>query len=902
MLNDADMVNLNVEVAVSGATVTRGDMGGEPLDGWPISVMMGEGDDAEAVEGAPDMLDDMGMASFEYAVGADALPAMFSFAVTEEAVDGEKIASEAVDYTHTGLSMAGGEVALEASFATQTLMAYVHHERDQVAGYTGEALLGGDQRVSKMVVVDVLQISSSGRAVKFDDADGVKTKQGTGDDAGVWTFSNVPAAAKVLVIATPAEDSNVRIIGDDEVAAYGDDANVTGGLFGENGGWSSTVEVPSFAFVHTYAVKGQVWKRGVEIPEFGDGFDVDGDDEVTTVSGISVSLDYVEGSNLAEESASAETVEKNDPKTTIDERKYFDFDRMAAGAYQLAVSSGWKANLPKLFDLSDVADDDDNVNIDVTPATGIVYGRVMGKADGLPLAGVQVNVNGVDAADVTDRHGRYIVEGFGNKKNKTKDAVFVTLSYKGEVDEQDPMNREFKANTPGMLDLTFQGGAQVATISGKITAAGSDKGLAGVEITLMQGTTVLKPNNANAKSRSTLDDNDIYKTGADGTYSVEVEAPTAPESITVTVTPDFDEMTFTPPFHTVAVSAGIPAPSRHFTAFEYGTITGLIRGEDKNGVRYIKVEAQRDGVAASCKTCSDITGSTGAFSLRVPHGTYDISLPPPTSGYTFKRIDTDVTQVSDVTVAPGENRSLGTITAVRNGQAVAPVFTSATTFRVPEYEKEIGKVTAVDPANSGATITFAEGTGTDQSLFTVSETTGVLTWTEDPERYTAGNKYELEVTANSSAGGSHTQDITVTITNVAEHVVTFNFDPDEISERGETSKLTATVNTAFDKTVFVKVMFSNDDGDNFLSDDDLDGAGGDDIKVDGTRTLIFVRGSTKSENSLTITSINDDDPGDVTIQATSVEATFEADNGFIPIEFKADDLTIESDDTGDSGS
>ena len=487
VLNDADIVNLNVEVAVSGATVTRGDMGGEALDGWAISVMMGEGDDAEAVEGAPDMLDDMGMASFEYAVGADALPAMFSFAVTEEEVDGEMIASEAVDYTHTGLSMAGGEVALEASFATQTLMAYVHHERDQVMGYTGEALLGGDQRVSKMVDVEVRQISSSGRAVKFDDADKVKIKQGTGDDAGVWTFSNVPAAAKVLVIATPAEDSNVRIIGDDEVAAYGDDANVSGGLFGDHGGWSSTVEVPSFAFVHTYAVDGQVWKRGVKIPEFGDGFDVDGDDEVTTVSGISVSLDYVEGSNLAEESASAETTEKNDPKTTIDERKDFDFDRMAAGAYQLAVSSGWKANLPKLFDLSDVADDDGNVNIDVTPATGIVYGRVMGKAIGLPLAGVQVNVNGVDAADVTDRHGRYIVEGFGNKKNKTKDAVFVTLSYKGEVDEQDPMDRAFKANTPGMLDLTFQGGAQVATISGKVTAAGSDKGLAGVEITLMVG-------------------------------------------------------------------------------------------------------------------------------------------------------------------------------------------------------------------------------------------------------------------------------------------------------------------------------------------------------------------------------------------------------------------------------
>ena len=905
VLNDADIVNLNVEVAVSGATVTRGDMGGEALDGWPISVMMGEGDDAEAVEGAPEELDDMGMASFEYAVGADALPAMFSFAVTEEEVDGEMIASEAVDYTHTGLSMAGGEVALEASFATQTLMAYVHHERDQVMGYTGEALLGGDQRVSGMVDIEVRQIASSGRAVKFDDADSVKIKQGTGDDAGVWTFSNVPAAAKVLVIATPAEDTNVRIIGDDEVAAYGDDANVSGGLFGENGGWSSTVEVPSFAFVHTYAVDGQVWKNGVEMEEFGDGFVMHlfEDDDPVAEPGVMVSLDAVEGQNLAGERDSHTTTEENDKNTDVDDTKEFDFGRMADGAYRLGVSANWMAmaggeKLDALFELSGVVDDDGDLNIDVTPATGIVYGRVMGKSDGLPLKGVNVNVNGADAAAMTDEHGRYIVEGFGKKRNKDKkDALIVTMSHKGVV-QTDTVEQAFAANDPKLVsDREFEGAAQVATISGKVTEAGSDRGLGGVEI-MVDGDGV-ELHNPNAKSRGSKT-NDIYKTRADGTYSVEVSgAPKAPGSVSVTVTPMAKETTFTPSSHTVAISAGTPAPSRHFTAFDYATITGIIRDGDNKGVRYIKVEAQQNGTAVEdCETCSYITGSTGSFSLRVPHGTYEINLPEAASGYEFRqKKDTDpvVTTVAVGSVAPGESRSLGTIWATRNNNPVAPVFTSSAAFNVPEYEEEIGKITAVDPANPDADITFTATGGDDRDLFTVVTVAGQgqLAWADGQRpRYAKGNKYAVEVTASSAEGGTETQDITVTITDVAEHKVTFKFDPDEISERSDTTEVTATVNRAFEKTVSVRVIFVDENGVEVTNG----------FEVIGNPTLFFVRGSTKSEGSLRVRSINDDAAGDKMITVTGNETAFEMDNGFIPFQFVGDELTIESDDVGDSGS
>ena len=72
--NSNDIVNLNVNVNVSGATVDRGDYGGgDALAGWAISVMMGDA----AVAGAPTMLDDDGNAAFTTTVAS--VPASFTF-------------------------------------------------------------------------------------------------------------------------------------------------------------------------------------------------------------------------------------------------------------------------------------------------------------------------------------------------------------------------------------------------------------------------------------------------------------------------------------------------------------------------------------------------------------------------------------------------------------------------------------------------------------------------------------------------------------------------------------------------------------------------------------------------------------------------------------------------------
>ena len=147
--NAADIVNLNVNVTVSGATITTEAGGGDALAGWAIGVTMGTGDDAKAVEGAPAKLDDDGMAAFMTTV--ESVPATYTFAVADDQAGtldgGEKYEGTDVMYTHDGLSLMGTMDAgtMEVMYTTQTLKVYVHHERDQIWGYSGN-ILGGDMR------------------------------------------------------------------------------------------------------------------------------------------------------------------------------------------------------------------------------------------------------------------------------------------------------------------------------------------------------------------------------------------------------------------------------------------------------------------------------------------------------------------------------------------------------------------------------------------------------------------------------------------------------------------------------------------------------------------------------------------------------------------------------------
>ena len=333
--NDNDIVNLNVDVTIGGATITTEYGGGKALAGWAISVMMGD----SAAAGAPEALDTAGMAAFTATV--ESVPATFTVAVDtvqDDKLDGgEAFGGQAVEYTHTGLALAGTVAAdmIEVSYTTQTLKVYVHHELDQVMGYTGN-VLGGDERdADGNIDVGLRYLDDSGRSRSFTKAMW-DAGENTSSSKGVHTFSHVPADANVIATAEEDDDANVKLLDPDELAAFRnmEDNGVTGGAFGDMGGFSHTVslcplqatspqdhgECASFAYVSTHAVSGLVWKQDVTMDSKSDGFLMGPENEggPTFVPGITVTLSPVEGKNLAGDEESYTSAEKKTDRKTED--------------------------------------------------------------------------------------------------------------------------------------------------------------------------------------------------------------------------------------------------------------------------------------------------------------------------------------------------------------------------------------------------------------------------------------------------------------------------------------------------------------------------------------------------------------------------------------------------------
>ncbi len=901
--NANDILNLNVAVGISGTTVETAYGGGEPLAGWAINVMSGE----DAADGAPEDLDDDGVESFEATVDAGDLPVMYSFSVAEDQDDdldgGESIKTDTVDYEHNGLSLTGGEVALEASFATQTLKVYVHHERDQVMGYTGN-VLGGDMRVSGMVDVEVRYIAENGRSRSFTKDMWDAAKNTKDDKKGGLTFSHLPADMDVIAIAAAAEDENVMVLDPDELAAYTDEDGATGGHFGEMGGYSPSVtlcplqetapqdhdECASFAFVNVYAVDGQVWKNGVERDKH-DGFDTHEIDEdpkdPVAVKGIEVDMAPVMGKNLVDEGNTHNSTDK-DGDATIE----FDFEDMADGVYSVTVPDGWVATagmggdkLPKEFLLSDVVDEDGNLNIDVTPTTGVLYGIVT-DSKGQSVDSVTVDVNG--STDMTDEFGRFIVEGFGAGKDKDGDpARIVTLTGEGISEKKDTLSG-FDANTLAMKDFEVEGAADIATISGTVTKSGGG-GVAGVRIKVSGSKLVGLPTSGKNKGK--------LITGSDGSYVAKVVALAA--GGTVEVSASADGMSFQPPSHDVSAVKDSRISGIDFTAFDHATITGRVLDSDGGPVERVKVEATL--VGASSAADSYTTRRTGTFRLSVPFGTYDIEVADG-QGYDVEYPN----GVRRVTVAPGQTLAYGDITADISANGRPPRFTSSASFSVGEGKRTIGTVEAVDDDEDDEVTGYDVSGGADAEMFAVTAK-GVLSWAGTPPDFDddeddPDNKYEVEVDATSGEGArqmSATQDITVTVTASGNLVVTLDVDPDKISENGGESTVTASLDRAAESSFYVIV----------------DVGASTDVRLGSNKRLFIAEGDDESSGSaVTITAINDNaytGERKVTVGGTPEPASSDIDVETVELSITDDDVPPgqfrlnlakgridESDDTG----
>ena len=780
--NDNDIVNLNVDVTFSGATITTEYGGGKALGGWAVSVMMGD----SAVADAPEMLDTMGVAALMTTV--DAVPATFTIAVADNQDNdldgGEKYEATDLEYTHTGLTLAGTMDAgtIEVQYTTQTLKVYVHHELDQVEGYTGN-VLGGDARASGYLDVNIRYIADNGRSRAFAANVWRKTRTTFSDFRGVVTFRGVPADANVIAVANEVVDTtkNIMLLEPDELAAYTDmEANgIMGGAFGDHGGFHHTVELcplmrvdptaqdhgecASFAFVETYAVHGQAWKNDVIMNRANDGFTVRG---LRSVPGTTVDLDPVAGKNLGGESESFTALtrpirtagESSRGTEVLDETKQFNFGRMAAGVYKVTVPTGWVARIGTPDDAAGLASIAFNplagdAQVDVTPTTGILYGRVNG-GDGFPLDSTTVDVNGMSTE--TDEFGRYIVDGFGavrasrfaptNPTFRNQLVAVVTASRGGFDMRADTMLYAGTVNTPTEHDIDLAGTAETATVSGTVTAFGSDTPIAGVQIRV-DG---MAPINKNAKSVRTLPANDIYVTGADGSYTISV--PAKGVGMTSRISAHRAGMTFSPAHLDLSTPKGSSISGINFQGVANSTIAGRVQAPDPDGdgpqtggpLSGVMVKAIADGATEATDSMS--TGATGTFSLSVPAGTYDVDASK--DGYTFTCPGTPAS--CTVTIGLGQTVSFGDFMSTKDADPPTPASDDATLSALTLSD---GTLT---PAFSSADTMYTANVGVDTDSITVMATAThdsadvVITPAESmADSARAGDQVELAIGENT---------------------------------------------------------------------------------------------------------------------------------------------------------
>ena len=745
--NDGDIVNTKADFSFGGATVLTDMGGGKALGGWKIEVTSGD----EAVDGAPDELGDDGSESFSETVTS--VPKTYKIAMADNQANdstgdgGETYASTELSHTHDGLSLSGTSTdagKLEVTYITQTLRVYIHQENDQVMGFTGN-VLGGDVRMSGRLDVDIRHLAG-GRSRGFVPTDSVRKSE----SGGVVTFRNVPADRNVIVTAdeksTLGKDkddkdifNNSKLLKEnghsDELAAYTDaETNgIMGGAFGPEGGFNHTVELcplmsgegdqrhgecSTFAFVSTYAVDGQAWRWRVYTS--GDDFAEDADGNVIEgkagVAGLTVSMDPVEGENLA-----------GDQDTFTDKKGAtlkFDFGYMAGGVYEVTAPSGWIARRGPLEsptnDLEErLAPLDSALNIDVTPTTGYIYGTVEDGAN-RRLADVTVHVNG--ETDVTDSNGRYVVEGFGRGScTGYRGSRLTCVQTAEEGSTPTTTARSFSANSPTRVDITIQDAAEVTLISGTVTHSSGGAGVGGVRVWVDNRA----PLNANAKSNSRLTKNNIYLTGSDGSYTVRIAAKSGGASATVTVSQN--GRFFTPDFHTVSAVAGANISGINFTAFDNGTIHGRVVDADSVPISGVIVTANQVGGSASD---ADTTATTGTYSLSVRYGQYNVTAAR--AGHTF-------TTVEGVNV-PNDGKAIKNIvgTAAEDNADLSSLTLSGIAFPTKANKFSSTKTSYAATVNNGVSVTTVRATpavsGNDVDIYP-----------DDADANTTGHQVALEV-------------------------------------------------------------------------------------------------------------------------------------------------------------
>jgi hypothetical protein len=203
-----------------------------------------------------------------------------------------------------------------------------------------------------------------------------------------------------------------------------------------------------------------------------------------------------------------------------------------------------------------------------------------------------------------------------------------------------------------------------------------------------------------------------------------------------------------------------------------------------------------------------------------------------------------------------------------------PVITSSANVSIAENTTAVLTVTATDADRPAQSITFSIVGGVDAAKFSITSG-GVLTFQsapdfESPTDSGTNNVYNVTVRASDGVGGTATQDIAVTVTDVSENLVTalvVDTLSDSSTDGANTSSITALLaNKGADGKISLReaiVAANNTPGANTITfDASLTAGGPGTIRLNGTELVISsdltISGPT-GEYALVISGDRDDD-------------------------------------------
>jgi hypothetical protein len=286
-----------------------------------------------------------------------------------------------------------------------------------------------------------------------------------------------------------------------------------------------------------------------------------------------------------------------------------------------------------------------------------------------------------------------------------------------------------------------------------------------------------------------------------------------------------------------------------------------------------------------------VTGGTGATVFAVDTNTGQIAVVDQAQ----LNFETSPSLTLTVQVTDDGSPTLNdtaTITINLNDLNDNPLFTSPSNVSVPENEVTVQTITASDEDLPAQPLTYAITGGADELTFAINPTSGVLVFlggrdSESPTDANTDDVYEVEVTVSDGVGGSSTQTLMVTVTDVDEFDTTAITDTDAASESvpensagGSTVGLTAFASDADATTNTITYTLDNDAGGLFT--------------IDGNSGVVTVNGPLDFELASS---------HDITVRATSADTSFTTRDFTInvtDVNEAIDPLVVDTDATADA--